>query len=110
MFHFVWFGQHLASSDTAGNVSRTSQISSLQGLNHRELRGDPSQEGVLGRRWNDSEIKSGDIEPAEDLAKSIWRRGLPGVVLAASDKVAWDRGTSYIDTYIHRGTFRTWSR
>ena len=73
----------------------------LKGLCGRELHG-LVQEGVLDQIWNDKEIRPADTEVAHNLTKAVWRGGLPGVVLASSDKVAWDRGISYIDTYIHR--------
>ena len=73
----------------------------LNGLSHRELHGLP-HEGVLGQMWADQEIKHASIKPVHQMTKTVWRGGLPGVVLASSDKIAWDRGISYIDTYIHR--------
>lgn len=73
----------------------------LRGLSYRELKGLP-QEGILDSLWEGKEIKFQDIPMAGDITNAVWRGGLPGVVLASSDKVAWDRGSSYIDTYIHR--------
>ncbi len=73
----------------------------LKGLSNRELHG-LTQEGVLDQIWNDKEIKFADTEVPQNFTKAVWRGGLPGVVLASNDKIAWDRGISYIDTYIHR--------
>lgn len=73
----------------------------LKGLSHRELHGF-AQEGVLDQIWSGKEIKPADIDVANNLAKTVWRGGLPGVVLASSDKIALERGISYIDTYIRR--------
>ncbi|MCK5581363.1 MAG: ATP-binding protein, partial [Candidatus Omnitrophica bacterium] len=73
----------------------------LSGLSNRELRG-LSHEGVLDQIWEGKEIKPEDLKSAKNITKAVWRGGLPGVVLASSDKVALDRGSSYIDTYIRR--------
>lgn len=73
----------------------------LNGLSIRELHG-LSQEGILDQVWKGSDIKPANIKTANNIAKSVWRGGLPGVVLASSDKIALDRESSYIDTYIHR--------
>jgi len=74
----------------------------LPGLNNRELRGELPGDGILDQLWNDREIKTTDTAPIDSLTKVVWRGSLPGVVLAPSDKIAWDRGISYIDTYIQR--------
>lgn len=73
----------------------------LKGLSNRELKGLPS-EGILNSIWEGKEITSFDVKSSNNITKAIWRGGLPGVVLASNDKIAWDRGISYIDTYIHR--------
>jgi len=73
----------------------------LTGLSYRELRGQ-SNAGILDKVWDGKDIKSTTVKASNNLIKAVWRGGLPGVVLASSDKVAWDRGSSYIDTYIHR--------
>ncbi len=73
----------------------------LTGLSHRELHG-LSHEGILEQAWAGKEIKPKSVKASNNLTTIVWRGGLPGVVLASSDKVAWERGSSYIDTYIHR--------
>jgi len=73
----------------------------LTGMSHRELRG-LSNEGILAKIWAGKEIKLKTVKISNKLTKNVWRGGLPGVVLASSEKIAWDRGSSYIDTYIHR--------
>jgi len=73
----------------------------LEGLSNRELQG-LSSKGILDKVWTGKEIKPEAVKASSNLTKAVWRGGLPGVVLAPSDKVAWDRGSSYIDTYIQR--------
>jgi hypothetical protein len=43
-----------------------------------------------------------DRKPNPNIAESVWRGSLPGVVLASSEKIALERLSSYIDTYIER--------
>lgn len=73
----------------------------LKGLSYREMYA-PSVEGVLNKVWTNKDIKEENVRAEHDLAQSIWQGGLPGVVLATSERIAWDRGSSYIDTYINR--------
>lgn len=101
--HFILSGSGNISLRQAPRESLAGRAKYLHlyGLTIRELHG-LSQEGVLGQIWNGREINPTETEPVNNLTKVVWRGGLPGVVLASSDKIAWDRGISYIDTYIHK--------
>lgn len=73
----------------------------LTGLHIRELQG-LSPQGILGQVWEGKEIMPKDITLSQDIARAVWRGCLPGVVLASNDKIALERESSYIDTYIRR--------
>ena len=73
----------------------------LTGFNVREIQGLPPQ-GILDQIWEGKEIKPYEIKASGDIAQAVWRGALPGVVLASTDKIALERGRSYIDTYISR--------
>ena len=73
----------------------------LTGFSYREIHGLPAQ-GFFDRIWADQEVKDSNIKPSADLAQSIWRGSLPGVVLAPNEKIALERLSSYVDTYIQR--------
>lgn len=73
----------------------------LTGFAYREMRGLPAQ-GLLDKIWSGQEVKDSNAKSNVDVAQSIWRGCLPGVVLASSEKIALERLSSYIDTYIQR--------
>ena len=73
----------------------------LTGFGYREMRGLPAQ-GLLEEIWSGQEVKDSNAKSTIDLAQSIWRGCLPGVVLASNEKIALERLSSYIDTYIQR--------
>ncbi len=73
----------------------------LTGFGFRELHGLPAQ-GVLDELWAGREIAASNVKQGADMAQAVWRGCLPGVVLATNEKVALDRLSSYIDTYIRR--------
>lgn len=73
----------------------------LTGFSYREMYGLPVQ-GLLDRVWSGQELKDSNINSNVDLAQFIWRGCLPGVVLASNEKIALERLSSYIDTYIQR--------
>mgnify|MGYP001584039684 CR=1 FL=1 len=73
----------------------------LTGFGYREMHG-LSAQGFLDEIWFGQEIKDSNIKSNIDVAQSIWRGCLPGVVLASSEKIALERLSSYIDTYIQR--------
>ncbi len=73
----------------------------LQGFSARELQG-LSVSGFLDKVWEGEKIKSESLKHVNNFTKAVWRGGLPGVVLASSEKIAFDRSISYIDTYLER--------
>jgi len=73
----------------------------LTGFSYREMHG-LSPGGIFGRIWSDHKIQNSTVKLGSDLTRSIWRGSLPGVVLAPNDKIALERLSSYIDTYIQR--------
>ncbi len=73
----------------------------LSGFSTRELQGLPPN-GILDQIWESRESRPVEFKNHPDRSHAVWRGSLPGVVLASSDKVALERGRSYIDTYIRR--------
>ena len=73
----------------------------LTGFGFREIQGHSTQ-GVLDEIWTARELGDLDGKPNPNIAESVWRGSLPGVVLASSEKIALERLSSYIDTYIQR--------
>ena len=73
----------------------------LTGFGYREMHGFSAQ-GLLDEIWSGQEVKDLNIKLNVDVAQSIWRGCLPGVVLASNEKIALERLSSYIDTYIQR--------
>lgn len=73
----------------------------LTGFGLRERQESPPQ-SILDELLQDRKIAPADVKNTENLLEMVWRGGLPGVVLASSDKVALERMGSYVDTYIQR--------
>jgi len=73
----------------------------LTGFSYREINKFPT-EGIFSRIWTDQKIKDSTVKLSGDLMHSIWRGSLPGIVLASNDKIALERLSSYVDTYIQR--------
>ncbi len=73
----------------------------LTGFGLRERQGSPPQ-SIFDELLQDRKIEPADVKNTENLLETVWRGGLPGVVLASSDKVALERMGSYVDTYIQR--------
>ncbi len=73
----------------------------LTGFGYREIHGLPAR-GFLEQILSGQEVKDSNIKSNVDAAQSIWRGCLPGVVLASNEKIALERLSSYIDTYIQR--------
>jgi len=73
----------------------------LTGFSYREMRGFPV-EGIFDEIWAGKEVENSDTKLSADIEQSIWRGCLPGIALASSEKIALERISSYIDTYIQR--------
>lgn len=73
----------------------------LTGFGLRERQGLSSQ-SILDDIFKDKKIDPADIKNADDVLEVVWRGGLPGSVLASSDKIALERMGGYVDTYIQR--------
>ncbi len=84
----------------------------LTGFGFREFQG-LSAQGIFEKVWNKKEIKAADVGSHEDIIpdfsneksgimQAAWRGCLPGVVLAGNQKIALERMSSYVDTYIQR--------
>ncbi len=73
----------------------------LMGFSFREWHG-LSSEGILDQSLQGREIKASGIKQETDFLKTVWRGCLPGVVLAQTEKMALERMSSYVDTYIQR--------
>lgn len=73
----------------------------MNGFSYRELQG-ASLQGLLAQAWEGRDIAPVNVKSLTDVMSVVWRGSLPGVVLASNEKVALERGASYIDTYIRR--------
>lgn len=73
----------------------------LTGFGFREMHGLPVN-GAFDEIWAGREIGDSTVELTSDISQSVWRGCLPGVALAANEKIALDRLSGYIDTYIQR--------
>lgn len=73
----------------------------LTGFGLRERQDAPPQ-SIFDELLQDGKIEPADVKNTENLLETVWRGGLPGVVLASSDKAALERMGSYVDTYIQR--------
>ncbi|MBI4652480.1 ATP-binding protein, partial [Candidatus Desantisbacteria bacterium] len=73
----------------------------LTGFGFREMSGLPVH-GIFDEIWSGREIGDSTIKLTADISQSVWRGCLPGVALAANEKIALERLSSYIDTYIQR--------
>ncbi len=73
----------------------------LTGFGFRELHGLAPQ-GLLDQISMGREIKVSNAKSSADIARAVWKGCLPGVVLASNEKIALERLSSYIDTYIQR--------
>ncbi|MEI6437270.1 MAG: ATP-binding protein [Candidatus Omnitrophota bacterium] len=73
----------------------------LTGFGFREFQSLPAQ-GVFEKVWEEKEIKAADVGSDADIMRAVWRGCLPGVVLAGNQKIALERMSSYVDTFIQR--------
>lgn len=73
----------------------------LTGFAFREFLGMFSQ-GVFDQIWKSNDIKVSSAESGFSIDRAVLRGCLPGIVLASSDKIALERLSGYIDTYIRR--------
>lgn len=73
----------------------------LAGFSYREMIG-LSPQGILDKIWTGQELTTSTIKPESNLVHYIWRGGLPGIALAPSEKIALERLSGYVDTYIQR--------
>ncbi len=73
----------------------------LTGFSHREVN-KCSPEGIFDQIWTDQRVKSTTVTLKDNLTRLIWRGSLPGIVLAPNDRIALERLSSYVDTYIQR--------
>ena len=73
----------------------------LTGFGYREMHGFPMH-GLFDEVWAGREIKDSIAKPNADIAHHVWRGSLPGVALASNEKIAMERLSGYIDTYIQR--------
>ncbi len=73
----------------------------LTGFSFREFQSLPAQ-GVFEKVWEGKEIKVADVGSDADIMQAVWRGCLPGVVLASNTKIALERMSSYVDTFIQR--------
>jgi len=73
----------------------------LTGFAFRELHKLPPQ-GLFDQIWEGKEIQAKEVSLKADITRSVWRGGLPGIALARQDKIAVERISGYIDTYLER--------
>ena len=73
----------------------------MTGFGFRESRRQSAQ-GVLDEVWAGREVMASNVKLDIDTTRVVWRGSLPGIVLAPNEKIAVERLSSYIDTYIQR--------
>lgn len=73
----------------------------LTGFSLREKQELPLK-SILDEIVQGGKIESTDVKNTGDLLETVWRGGLPGVVLASSQKMALEKMAGYVDTYIQR--------
>ncbi len=73
----------------------------LTGFGFKEIQG-LSAHGILDEIWMARELGNSNVRPSAKIVPWVWRGSLPGVVLASNEKIALERLSSYIDTYIQR--------
>ncbi|MDI6731399.1 MAG: ATP-binding protein, partial [Candidatus Margulisbacteria bacterium] len=73
----------------------------LTGFAFREMKGH-SPQGLFDAIWHEKEIKEATAKPSIDATQAIWRGSLPAVALASNEKIALERLSGYVDTYIQR--------
>jgi len=73
----------------------------LTGFAFRELRG-MFAGGVFNEIMNGQNPMRLRHKSRVNMPQIIWRGGLPGIVLASSDRIALERLSGYVDTYIRR--------
>lgn len=73
----------------------------MTGFGFREMHGKPSQ-GIIDNMLSGKSPAVSSENLRGDITKAVWRGSLPGVALASNEKIALERLSSYIDTYIQR--------
>lgn len=73
----------------------------LTGFGFRESRR-LSAQGILDEIWEGREVTFSSVKLDIDITQTVWRGSLPGIVLASNEKIALERLSSYVDTYIQR--------
>ena len=73
----------------------------LAGFAYREMQ-ERSPRGFFDNIWAGKEIKDTAVKPNEDVINAVWRGSLPAIALASSEKIALERLSGYVDTYIQR--------
>ena len=73
----------------------------LTGFGFREWHGLPPQ-GIFDRLLEGKPIDPREIDREKDILQTIWRGCLPQIVLSATEKIALERMSSYVDTYIQK--------
>ena len=73
----------------------------LTGFGTREIQGLPAK-GVLDDLWFEKAPGDLTVKQGRDIAEAVWKGSLPGVALAPTNRIALERLSSYIDTYIQK--------
>ena len=73
----------------------------LTGFAFREFHG-MSTQSIFGQIWEGYDIEASSTKSNYGMDHVVWRGCLPGIVLASSDKIALERLSGYVDTYIRR--------
>ena len=73
----------------------------LTGFAFREAGGLPAH-GLFDKIFAGKKIDETTTGAGVDIAQCVWKGALPGVVLASNERIALDRLSGYIDTYIRR--------
>ena len=73
----------------------------LTGFAFREFLGLPTQ-GVFDQIWEGADIATSTVKSKVNMNHAVWRGSLPGIILSSNDKIALERLSGYVDTYIRR--------
>ena len=73
----------------------------LTGFAFREFLG-LSAQGIFDQIWEGADVEASNVKSGFNMDHTVWRGGLPGIILSSNDKIALERLSGYVDTYIRR--------
>ena len=73
----------------------------LTGFAFREFLGLPAQ-GIFDQIWEGADVEASNVKSRSNMDHAVWRGCLPGIILSSNNKIALERLSGYVDTYIRR--------